>query len=183
VTRRLFFAVWPEPALRQQLEALSAAAPPGWHPVPAADLHLTVLFLGTVPEDRLAPLCAAVGGVPRPAFDQPLTRLESWSKGTLWCMAGDTVPALAALHRDLAALVAGLGLAREDRAYRPHVTLARARRHAPAPPATAPGPLQLAARALVLAQSSDRGPGSRYRPLRRWALGGASGVFPQTGKI
>lgn len=181
--RRLFFAVWPEPPARHQLEALSGTLAAGWRLVPSPDLHLTVLFLGAVPHGLIPPLCAAADLIRMPAFEQPLARLESWAGGTLCCFAGDAVEALSTLHRDLVAAAVGAGLEVEKREFRPHVTLARAQRRAPvpvAPPLSTP--LRFAAHALVLAESGGQGEGPRYRQLKVWTLAdGVTGSFRTNG--
>ena len=59
---RLFIALWPPPAVqRALLSCQQAVCSPGlaW-PVPAAQLHLTLHFLGAVPRQRLPALQAAL---------------------------------------------------------------------------------------------------------------------------
>ena len=178
--RRLFFALWPDPGVRRQLEALARALPTRWRAVASADLHLTVLFLGAVAEDQLEPLCRAVDPLRVAAFDQALTRLETWAGGALCCCSGNAHEALTGLHRALASAAGGVGLELERREYRPHVTLARARRSAPGPAArTLDAPLHLHAQALVLAESAGHPvAGPRYHPLRVWPFGThAAGSF------
>lgn len=140
--------------------------------VPAADLHLTVLFLGAVSETLLPPLRAALSQQRLPAFEQALTHLEFWDAGRLCCAAGNTVAGLRALRQVLESAAAGAGLPIEARELRAHVTLARARERAPDRQAGAlAAPVLLAASSVVLAQSSGAGAGPRYRPLAAWPLG------------
>jgi 2'-5' RNA ligase len=181
--RRLFFALWPDRAVRERLEALAANLGPGWRPVLPADLHLTVLFLGQVPDGLVAPLCAAVDRLGLSAFEQALTQVESWAGGTLYCCAGPAVAALETLHDELAAIAVRAGLQVEKRAYRPHVTLARAVRRAPRPLERGRDfVVRLAARALVLAESGGHNGEPRYRHVRTWPLAdGAGGNFPTNG--
>jgi 2'-5' RNA ligase len=125
VTRRLFFAFWPDEPLRQALEsARNRLFPLSGRPVPVAGLHVTAAFLGAVSEARLGALLALRGPVP------PLTitfdRLEYWPRPRVLVAATTHLP------NNLRQLVDGLwqrldrlGLAREPRPFRPHVTLAR----------------------------------------------------------
>lgn len=67
--RRLFFALWADEAMRQAMAQATrkAASASGGHPVPAENLHVTLAFLGPVPERRLARLgeiARATAGAP-----------------------------------------------------------------------------------------------------------------------
>src|SRR5579883_616458 len=60
-TRRLFFALWPDEAMREAMvqairEPVRAS---GGRPVHAGNLHVTLAFLGAVPERRLTELAEA----------------------------------------------------------------------------------------------------------------------------
>ena len=98
--------------------------------VPAANLHLTLKFLGTVGEElvegitgackrvamRHAPFEARAGGLGAfPSLQQP---------SVLW-VGVEASPALAALQRDVEAAMVALGFDREERPYHPHVTVGR----------------------------------------------------------
>lgn len=66
VTRRVFFSLWPEDALRGEIlrgigDFVSAS---GGRAVPAANLHVTLLFLGSVEESRIAELCGIALAAP-----------------------------------------------------------------------------------------------------------------------
>ena len=109
---------------------LDACLPPGWRPVPLASLHLTFGFFGDQAEELLALLahrlrtailpavCRANGGRVRPFPDRaaPLLALEL-----------DATADLQALHDRMATLSASVGLPRDVRPFRPHITLARGR--------------------------------------------------------
>jgi len=51
-TRRLFFALWPDEATREQLAHITrkAVRGSGGRPIPVENLHSTLVFLGSVPE-------------------------------------------------------------------------------------------------------------------------------------
>ena len=163
-TGRLFAALWPDPALRRALQAWQAAWtwPPRARPTPARDLHLTLVFIGAAPVERLPDIEAALA-TPTPAFELALDEPALWHR-RLAVMACREVPALlAAWQQALADTLRALGLAIETRPYRPHVTLARSAAGALVP-AGSPPPLRWSPRGHVLAVRD----GAHYRVLRRY---------------
>ena len=143
-TARLFLALWPDDALRQALLAWRDA----WHwptsavLVPPENFHLTLHFLGNVPVSRLpelSDLAEPVQGLGAPCepFALALGHGALWPHGTA-VLQPDAVPqGLAQLHDALQLSLARLALPTENRAYRPHLTMAR---HAQAaiPPSQGP---------------------------------------------
>jgi RNA 2',3'-cyclic 3'-phosphodiesterase len=128
-TRRLFFALWPDPAMREAMvrATCTAARASGGRPVPAANLHVTLAFLGAVPERRLEELAevargAAAGGSLEIAFDH----LEHWRAAQLLCALPAAVPApVTMLARRLQDVLAASGFAPDLKPFRPHVTVVR----------------------------------------------------------
>ena len=119
---RLFIALLPDPAVRNDLAAWrdGCSWPRSATPVKTARLHLTLHFLGDVPLTRLPEL-----QVPCESFSLRLTHAALWPHG-IAVLEPDTVPpALLALHANLHAALHAAGLAVDERAYRTHVTLAR----------------------------------------------------------
>jgi 2'-5' RNA ligase len=139
--RRLFFAVDPPEEARADL----AAALDPLREVPGAPRwsaphrwHLTLLFLGSVQEERVPRLIAAAA--PAVAATPPKTlRLAGGGRfGSLrrpqvaWAgLDGDVTP-LCELAARLAAAARGLRLPVEDRPFRAHLTLGRWRPRQPA---------------------------------------------------
>ncbi|KAF0809520.1 hypothetical protein A167_01803 [Alcanivorax sp. S71-1-4] len=160
-------------ALRQQLQLYCAAAPAGlarWEA--AEDWHLTLVFLGDPGAARqaalasaLASLCARLapirqpltGPIPFPVPGSPVLALE-----------GRPVAPLAVLQTALSSLCRERGMVLDDRAFRPHVTLAR--QHAGPVPPLAPACLE--AGEVVLYHSGDAdAAGRRYQRRMSWPLG------------
>lgn len=190
--RRLFVALEPSEPVRRRIAAAAAAlrraagaAASDVRWVAEENVHLTIQFLGAVPEERVAAVERAVAEAAAAA--RPLS-LEVRGAGgfpnarrprVVWLgLAGD-VPALTALAADLGRRLAPLGFAPEARPFSAHLTLGRAR-----DPRGAPGlggALAAAAQddgvawraaELVLFEShlSPRGP--RYEAVGRAPLGG-----------
>lgn len=138
-TWRLFCAVELPEEVRRQLEEhilkLRKAVPDvaaSWSRVES--IHLTLKFFGNVAVDRIPAISAAAsrtvqefaafpigicdtGVFPRPSRPQ-----------VLWIGVSDPSGKLSALQKRLENECAAEGFAKEDRAYRPHLTIARIRR-------------------------------------------------------
>lgn len=161
-TRRLFYALWPDAAER---DAMAAAArrlfPLSGRPVAAADLHVTLAFVGSVAAARVASFLDLECALPAVALS--FDRLEHWPRPRVLVAAAGQTPA--ALQRGVDQLwqrLDRLGVARDARPFRPHVTLARDVRQQRA---SGWSPVCWNARAIRLVESCpDAEP--RYRPVR-----------------
>jgi 2'-5' RNA ligase len=183
---RLFFALAVDAPLRDALAALAAdvAHRAGGRAVPAANLHATLAFLGSVAR-ACVPALADVGAAAAhtaTAVDVTLERLGSFRRARVaWIAPGDVPDALVALQRELAGALQRAGFALDGAPWRPHVTLARHCRM-PLPPATR-DPLAWQVRELVLHESVSAAGGVRYDALARWPLGGGASCAPRaTGR-
>ena len=130
---RLFFAAWPDGPAASALStlAIEVAERCGGRPVPEANIHLTLAFLGDVPEARMPELEAIAQAVRFPAFELALDRLGSFRRARVaWIGCGVVPPGLLSLESDLSARLRDAGFPLEDRPYAPHVTLARKAAHA-----------------------------------------------------
>jgi 2'-5' RNA ligase len=112
--------------LDELLQRLKLAARIQWSP--PANLHVTTKFIGEWPEDGLSELKAALGALPgRAVIPVKIRRLgffpNSHSPRIFWC--GIEAPGLSELAADTDLATAALGIAREKRAFSPHLTLAR----------------------------------------------------------
>jgi 2'-5' RNA ligase len=189
---RLFFAVELDRAVRRAAarvaaelsRALTASgrAEVSW--VREENLHLTVRFLGETPAARVAPLVEAFA-VPlvTPSFELRFAGLGTFPpRGparVIWLGVAAGHDQLAAVHREVEDRLGLLGIEREERPYRAHLTLGRVRR--PLGPraasiigsAAAAGIPASAAREVTLFESrlSPRGP--TYTAVCRTALGAA----------
>ncbi len=193
--RRLFVALDPPEPVRRRLAALAVdlRRTAGRHAdevrwVPPENVHLTLQFLGAVPEERVPEIDAAIRAAAAGA--RPLS-LELKGAGgfpnarrprVVWAGVAGEVVALGALVADLGRRLAPLGFAPEDRPFSAHLTLGRARdgRGAPglagalAHTAEAGGtPWRVADVALFESHLSPKGP--RYEVVLRAPLGAGVG--------
>jgi 2'-5' RNA ligase len=169
--RRLFFALWPDEATREALRRATRAAVrrTGGKPVPAGNFHITLAFLGNVPDERVDAIVTAARGVTFVPVHITFDRFGYFSAPRVfWIGAGETPPAL----RDLVAGIWGgmesLGLERDTKPFHIHLTLARKVREAPEvdPPPLVPWTVS----GFVLAESETDPNGARYQVLARFPM-------------
>jgi 2'-5' RNA ligase len=176
----LFFGLWPGAAERERLA--EAAATSLWstaahegRPVPPADWHMTLCFLGAVEEPTIAGLMQRAAGVRTEPFTVRFDRLRYWKEAGVLAAVADCPPQAARLAAMLRGLSVGLGLAVDEKPLRPHITLVRGLREAHwQGPSEAALELALPAREFHLAQSREgaAAPAARYDSLGHWPLGG-----------
>ena len=168
--RRLFFALWPDPALREQLAAASAAARKhgSGRPVPVDNLHLTLAFLGNLPAEGVRCVREAAGRVSGSPFTLVLDRVGWWRRpGILWLAPVAWPPEIETLAGDLWRSIAPCGLEPETRPFKPHVTVARRCGRARPGPMT---PIEWPVSEFALIESFAGQSGARYRVCDRWPL-------------
>ncbi len=137
LSRRLFFALPIDDALRESLEpvheellrhrnVLSVVSPENY--------HITVKFLGSVGEDTCQALIrefrALTGtGKSIPCRARGLGAFPAVSRArVIWCAMDTDIPALAHIREKIEELASSHGFDREIREFRPHLTLARVRK-------------------------------------------------------
>ncbi len=124
---RAFVALDLPPAVKASLADLQAGVP-GARWTDPADLHLTLRFVGEVPEDRLEELHEALDEIRAPAFDLALEGVGQFGEGArarlLWAGVAPA-PALSHLRAKVESAVVRAGEPPETRRFTPHVTLAR----------------------------------------------------------
>lgn len=134
---RLFVAVDPPAAEVAALDRSLGARDPAVRWVPPAQWHVTLVFCGEVAEDVVPDLRARLARAA--ARTEPLS-LQLAGAGTfprqaararvLWVGLHGDVPELTRLAERCAAAARRSGIDVEERPFRPHLTLARARRDA-----------------------------------------------------
>ncbi len=109
-----------------------AARASGGRPVDAGNLHVTLVFLGSVPQRRLPELAeaarVAAGGADsgKDPLELAFDHLEYWRAAQLLCALPPEPPEAAiGLARRLQDVLAGQGFAPDLKPFRPHVTVVR----------------------------------------------------------
>jgi RNA 2',3'-cyclic 3'-phosphodiesterase len=168
---RLFFAVWPDEDAARALAALALrlADASGGRPVPLEKVHMTLAFLGEVPDEARTAARRAASRIRARAFTVALDHVGAFRRaGVAWAGSSVPPPALLSLQRRLDDRLRDCGFTLEERPFTPHVTLARRTRRAVARAAIEPIPWR--ARELTLVRT-EAGTGG-YAVEERWALGG-----------
>lgn len=171
--RRLFFALWPDPAVVEQLVRWAHLAHDlcGGRAMRADTLHLTLAFLGSVETERIPAL-------------QELLAARRWPGGTLvldhmgqfrgprivWAGSSTPVPWLETLHAALWRDLNRQGLTEPAEAFRPHVSLLRNAGAADLAALPAQPAITWRADRLVLVASLPRESGSYYEVISEYAL-------------
>jgi 2'-5' RNA ligase len=172
--RRLFFALWPTDAIRARLAAEAQAHAALGRVIPPRNLHVTAVFLGAVPEERVVLVRESAQSAQKLTFDGMfmvhLERIEFWRRSHLICLTAERAPP------ELLSIVDGLraGLRergfelRDHETFRPHVTLVRDVVRGPAAADVEPVEWPVESFALIESQVGQRG--SEYTVLDRWSL-------------
>jgi 2'-5' RNA ligase len=154
VQHRLFFALWPDPAVASAL--LQRQSGIEGKLVDAHNLHLTLAFLGQRSARELPALCRILQRVPARAMTLEFDLYGYFSGPRIaWAGMRTPQPQLLQLQRALMAQLIAEKIFQPEAAerFRPHVTLAR---HA-VPPAQPFAALRWRAERMVLAASTPQG--------------------------
>lgn len=163
---RLFFALWPDEATRQDIAGLSELLPSGGKPVAAANLHITLVYLGSVNETQQEELMAGAGRIECKPFTMSLDQLAWWRKPRIiQASPTETPEALQQLVGSLRQLAAECGFAVDQRPYEAHVTLARKVRSAKDLPQ--PVPVNWPVDNFCLVRSDTLPEGAQYEVIWR----------------
>jgi 2'-5' RNA ligase len=93
--------------------------------IPPENLHLTLAFLGAVPSSSIETVRQIVAGIEVRPFDLILADVQWWQPQALLCWTPQHSEPLMNLGAQLHARLRSCEFALEERAFKPHVTLAR----------------------------------------------------------
>jgi 2'-5' RNA ligase len=170
-SRRLFFALWPSDECRAELESatLPLARASGGRLIPPRNLHVTLLFLGEISNEKLPAIQqagAALIGTPTFALD--FDTLESWGRKILCLTSSTPSPVAIELADKLRASLRSQLNQLDERPYLPHITLARDLPRGLRPHKIQP--LRQQVNDFALVESVRDSSGSNYSLLERWQL-------------
>jgi len=177
---RAFFGLPVPEAQRKELDTYLAACPAvasefRW--TPAANLHLTVRFIGSIELSIVEGIADRLAEGHLAGFELELGEVGTFRRGRLvrvvWLQVREGAEAARQLATQLEAECVRAGLAPEARPFQPHLTLARARPRDGAVLPSLPNPPELRrwrATELILYRSLLGRAGSVYEPLRTLRL-------------
>ena len=124
---RLFLALWPNVACRNKLQQFSTQLNSSvGRPLLPCNLHVTLVFIGSVEEAQGTAIAQACDAIEATAFTLQFDRLEYWPKAKILCLTASYIPKiLTTLVNDLTLKVNELGVVTDQRKYQPHITLVR----------------------------------------------------------
>jgi 2'-5' RNA ligase len=143
--------------------------------VPPANFHITLAFVGELPDTALEQLCLGVdewladgttaGGL------VSLNTIGYWPKPGIYWLGPDVWPQhLSGLAAKLRGLATAAGGKRDRNRFQPHITLFRGCSGAPPPPVQLPD-FALGYGHVTLFESRQGRRGVSYHPLQDWQLG------------
>jgi 2'-5' RNA ligase len=131
MTKKLFFALWPDNRQRDRLRDVinSVARTVEGKAVDRRNWHITLAFIGDFEEERILELQRRAGEIRVEPIRLAFDRLEYWARPKVACLTAATISVeLQSLVSDLAVLLLDFGVSLEDRTYRPHITVSRSAR-------------------------------------------------------
>lgn len=125
---RCFVAAWPDAETRAELARLIERVRP--HAIHGRvmrveNLHLTLAFIGALPDANAQKVAAACGGIRFEAFDWQLDSIGHFARPRVLWAGGPLSPELVAVTGRARAMLDGLGITYDEKAFVPHVTLLR----------------------------------------------------------
>jgi RNA 2',3'-cyclic 3'-phosphodiesterase len=166
---RLFFALWPDDAVRGRLARWTSElrAVCGGRPTRPENLHITLAFLGGIEDARVAEVERATEGLAPASVSLVLDQPGYWKhKRIVWAGASAVPPGLEALVAELRSALLRSRISFDSKGFVSHVTLLREAREPKAMPALEPIDWKLDGFALVRSVTLPQG--SRYEVLKSW---------------
>jgi 2'-5' RNA ligase len=173
---RVFFAL--QPASAQSVALVAAVAPwvaeLGGLPVPAANLHATLCFVGALAEENLERLRAAAARVRGRTAELEFNAFDFWEKPGILCVTAEESASAKDLSVALGDAVSTAGFSPDLKPFRAHLTLARKVRHGVANkhawPRALDQPMRVRCENFVLMESRRVDEKSIYSVVDSWAL-------------
>jgi 2'-5' RNA ligase len=145
-------------------------------PVPPANFHITLAFLGSLNDAAIERLCLSVNvWIQHASFAGATLQLDHtgyWQKpGIYWLGASHWPEQLTRLAQKLISLGGNVGAKHDRNPFQPHITLYRHCHHAPPAPAQPPT-ITLSYQRFALFESRQGKSGVSYHVLQDWELRG-----------
>ena len=170
-TRRLFFALWPEERLRQQIlrHCNNLLRHGGGRPVAPGNIHFTLAFLGNVDAKQQACVEQLADQIQLSSFEFTIDTAGHWPKPrVLWIGPSAMPDDMVTLAMELRDGAIECGIQVDMRPYRAHMTMMR--KVARAREDMTIRPITWQANSFVLVKSVTYSEGVKYEVIREWPL-------------
>lgn len=171
-SKRVFFAIEIPTKIQRQIVHWRADNFPddAGRPVAAANMHITLAFLGEISAEKQAALTSMAGRIHQSGFTLHLDDAGQWLRSrVVWLGTRQPPRGLLQLANLLRAQAARSGCYQSPQPFHPHLTLLRNATHAVSIPA--PGfHWEIPVSEFVLYESNFINGRTRYTPLQRWTL-------------
>lgn len=171
-SKRVFFAIEIPTKIQRQIVRWRADNFPddAGRPVAAANMHITLAFLGEISAEKQAALATMAGRIRQPGFTLHLDDAGQWLRSrVVWMGTRQPPRGMLQLANMLRAQAARSGCYQSPQPFHPHLTLLRNTAHAV--PIPAPGfHWEIPVSEFVLYESNFINGRTRYTPLQRWTL-------------
>jgi 2'-5' RNA ligase len=170
-TMRVFFALWPNCRIQQQLHAIAKQLQPQCQGrvMRIETLHMTLQFIGNIRRSDLPKLLTAASKVAAPPFTLALEKIAFWKHNRIaYATFNSHAPELDALVLALKTQLAAAGIVYADNNFSPHVTLMRNVEHKLQTQVFTAIEWQIASFVLVESKLTDQG--AHYKILHQWPL-------------
>lgn len=171
-TMRVFFALWPEPAIQHKLHAVAKKyrAACNARIMHTETLHMTLQFIGNIKRTQLSKLIKAADKIADTTpFQFNLDTLSFWKHNRIgYATSSTSVPALDKLVATLQQELDKENVVLDSTKFTPHLTLFRNVEQSLAPQIFTPVAWQVNSFALM--ESITTSQKTEYRILREWPL-------------
>ena len=125
--KRLFFALWPNASTREQcINVLNAVSFKQAKPVQAANIHVTLLFLGNLDSGKEELIKQELMNIVVPTITLIFNRLSFWEKSGILCLTStNSCPEIESVVESLEKIARKLTIQVDRRPFKPHVTLVK----------------------------------------------------------
>lgn len=125
--KRLFFALWPDEKVRKQCATIIERLNDGRsRAVNPANLHVTLLFLGYIREEKLIKIKQEADLLVVPKIRVSFNQISFWKKTGILCLtATETNQELVLLADQLKGIAEKLSISLDGHPFYPHITLFR----------------------------------------------------------
>ena len=168
---RIFFALWPDDATRNQLRKTAAEIPlPACaNSVPPHNLHLTLHFIGNVSVQQMRCLQQQARQVKTGIIELTIDSAGCFRQSRVAWLGCRKIPnTLTGLHQKLGHALGKFGFQPETRPYNPHVTVAR--KIGRLPEFASFEPIRWSVREFTLINSRSTSEGVKYEVVETFEL-------------